>query len=80
MNNNRLFRNTNSKVIGGVASGIADYLDIDVTIVRVLFVLAFFIPVPLHIVLLYIILWIVMPDGAKRPRPFEENRYSAHNI
>ena len=80
MNNNRLFRNTNSKVIGGVASGIADYLDIDLTIVRVLFVLAFFIPVPLHIVLLYIILWIVMPDSAKRPRPFEENRYSAHNI
>lgn len=80
MNNNRLFRNTNNKVIGGVASGIADYLDIDVTIVRVLFVLAFFIPVPFHIVLFYIVLWIVMPDIAKRPGPLEENRYSSHHI
>jgi phage shock protein C len=61
MNNNRLFRNTNSKVIGGVASGLADYLQIDVTIVRVLLVLAFFIPKPFPIVLVYIALWIVMP-------------------
>jgi phage shock protein C len=61
MNNNRLFRNTNSKVIGGVASGLADYLQIDVIIVRVLLVLAFFIPKPFPIVLVYIALWIVMP-------------------
>ena len=61
MNNNRLFRNTNSKVIGGVASGLADYLQIDVTIVRVLLVLAIFIPKPFPIVLIYIILWAVMP-------------------
>ena len=74
MNNNRLFRNTNSKVLGGVASGIADYLNIDVTIVRVLFVLAVFIPVTFPIILFYIILWIVMPDGAKRHNPFEETR------
>ncbi|SKC10649.1 PspC domain-containing protein [Dyadobacter psychrophilus] len=75
MNNNRLFRNTNSKVLGGVASGIADYLDIDVTIVRVLFVLGVFIPVTFPIILFYIVLWIVMPDGARRPKPLEENRY-----
>lgn len=61
MNNNRLFRNTNSKVIGGVASGLADYLQIDVTIVRVLLVLAIFIPAPFPIVLIYIVLWMVMP-------------------
>ncbi|MCF0051279.1 PspC domain-containing protein [Dyadobacter chenwenxiniae] len=77
MNNNRLFRNTNSKVLGGVAAGIADYLDIDVTIVRVLFVLGVFIPVTFPIILFYIVLWIVMPDGARRPKPLEGNRYSA---
>ncbi|MCE7073490.1 PspC domain-containing protein [Dyadobacter sp. CY327] len=74
MNNNRLFRNTSSKIIGGVASGIADYLDIDVTIVRVLFVLGVFIPVTFPIILFYIILWIVMPDSAKRPKTHEEHR------
>lgn len=62
--NNRLFRNMNDRVIGGVAAGLADYFQIDVVLMRVLFVLAIFIPVPTHIILLYIILWIVMP---KRP-------------
>jgi phage shock protein C len=77
MNNNKLFRNTSSKVLGGVASGIADYLDIDVTVVRILFVLGVFIPVTFPIILLYVILWIVMPDGAKRPKPFEQTSMSS---
>lgn len=62
--NNRLFRNMNERVIGGVAAGLAEYFKIDVVLMRVLFVLAIFIPVPTHMILLYIILWIVMP---KRP-------------
>lgn len=66
MNNNRLFRNTNSKVIGGVASGLADYLQIDVTIVRVLLVLAIFIPMSFPIVLIYIVLWMVMPANTSQ--------------
>lgn len=72
MNHNRLFRNTSNKMIGGVASGLADYFDIDVTIMRVLFVLAVFIPVTFPVILLYIILWIVMPDSAKRPKELGE--------
>jgi phage shock protein C len=66
MNYNRLFRNTENKMIGGVASGLSEYLRIDVSIVRVLLVLSFFIPAPFPIVLIYIALWIVMP--AKRPQ------------
>lgn len=77
MNNNRLFRNTNNKMIGGVASGLADYFQIDVTIVRVLFVMAFFIPFSFPIVLFYIILWIVMPDIAKQPKSLEERHISS---
>lgn len=68
MNHNRLFRDTNHKVIGGVASGLAEYFQTDVTIIRVLFVLGFFIPLNFPIVLFYIVLWIVMPDIAKRPK------------
>ncbi|MPR33899.1 PspC domain-containing protein [Salmonirosea aquatica] len=67
--NNRLFRNMNQRVIGGVAAGLADYFDVDVVLMRVLFVLAIFIPVPTHMVLLYIILWIVMP---KQPAPIRQ--------
>lgn len=72
MNHNRLFRNTSNKMIGGVASGLADYFEIDATIIRVLFVLAVFIPVTFPVILFYIILWIVMPDIAKRSKELEQ--------
>ena len=57
---NRLYRSTTDKVIGGVSGGLADYLNIDPVIVRIAFVL-------LAIfggsgVLIYIILWIVIPE------------------
>ncbi len=76
MNNNRLFRNTENKMIGGVAAGLAEYFQIDVTVVRILLVLAFFIPKPFPIVLIYIVFWIVMPDSAKRPKGLEESNQS----
>ena len=57
----RLLRNMDQRVIGGVAAGLADYFNLDVALVRVLFVLAAFVPIPSHVVFLYIILWIVVP-------------------
>lgn len=77
MNNNKLFRNSSNKMIGGVASGLADYFQIDVTIVRVLFVMAFFIPFTFPIVLVYIVLWIVMPDIAKQPKSLQERHIAS---
>ncbi|WP_229201251.1 PspC domain-containing protein [Arcticibacterium luteifluviistationis] len=56
----RLFRIKGSeKMLGGVAAGLAHYIDLDPTIVRVLLAIGFFSPVP--VVLIYIVLWIVMP-------------------
>jgi phage shock protein PspC (stress-responsive transcriptional regulator) len=55
----RLFRIKSSKMIGGVAAGLAEYFNLDVTLVRVLLVVAFFAPIPA--VIPYIVLWIVMP-------------------
>lgn len=63
MNKNRLFRNVNQKMIGGVAAGLADYLGIDVSIMRILFVLAFFFPIPFSAVLFYVILWVIVPQS-----------------
>ena len=74
MNNNRLFRNTENKMIGGVASGLAEYLSIDVTIIRVLLVLAFFIPMSFPIVLIYITLWIVMPTKRALQQNWEQGQ------
>jgi phage shock protein C len=55
----RLNRIKSSKMIGGVAAGLAEYFNLDVTLVRVLFVVAFFAPIPS--IIPYIVLWIVMP-------------------
>lgn len=56
----KLFRVKGSEsMLGGVMSGMAEYFNIDVTLVRVLAVGAFFTPVP--VVLMYLILWAIMP-------------------
>lgn len=55
----RLYRNTADQRIAGVCSGIADVLDIDPTIVRLLFFIAIFTPLP--IVLFYIAAWFILP-------------------
>ncbi len=54
-----LFKNRTNKMIGGVAAGFAEYFDIDVTLVRVLMVVAFFAPIPS--IIPYIVLWILLP-------------------
>lgn len=56
----RLYRDTNDKFIGGVCSGIAAYLNVDPTIVRILFAIITFGGFGLGF-LAYIILWIILP-------------------
>jgi phage shock protein C len=61
----KLERNQQNKMIAGVASGLADYLLIDVTLVRIIFILlAVF---GFSGLLIYIILWIAVPE-----KPFFE--------
>lgn len=55
-----LYRDTSDKFIGGVCSGIAAYLNVDPTIVRILFAIITFGGFGLGI-LAYIIMWIVLP-------------------
>ncbi len=55
----KLERSTTKKVLGGVAAGLAEYFDIDVTLVRVLFLVALFAPIPA--VIPYVAFWIAMP-------------------
>jgi len=57
----RLVRSTNDRKLAGVCAGLADYFDLDPTIVRVLWVLAFFCAG--SGLLAYIILWIAVPEG-----------------
>jgi len=59
--NRRLFRNENDKVLGGVCGGLANYFNIDVVIVRIIFVILLFSGVGF---LTYIIMWIAVPSSA----------------
>lgn len=56
----RLYRDQNDKILGGVCSGLASYLRVDPTIVRLVFALITF--GAGTGILLYILLWIILPS------------------
>ncbi len=55
----KFYRNSDSKAIGGVCSGLAVYFNVDIALVRVLFVVCFILGSASFWV--YVILWIVAP-------------------
>lgn len=70
----RLYRNEFEKVIAGVSSGVADYMEVDVTIIRLLFVLSTVFLFGTGI-LVYLVMWIVVPvnnDPAARFSKFND--------
>lgn len=65
-NNKRLTRPRNGRMIAGVCSGIAEYFGLDISLVRIAYVLlTVFTAFAGSIV--YIIMWIIVPE--------EKNRY-----
>lgn len=67
----RLMKSTENKVLTGTLGGIAEYIGIDPTIARVIFVFATLIfegaPIPL-----YILLAIIMPKPKRAPKRYEQ--------
>lgn len=61
----RLFRDPKDKLLGGVCSGIAAYLGIDPTWVRLITIVLMFLSFS-TVLLVYIILWMIVPE-AKTP-------------
>jgi phage shock protein C len=59
----RLYRSRRHRMIAGVCGGLAERYDWDPSTVRLVFVLLMFVPIPTHIALLYIIMWIVVPEA-----------------
>ena len=62
---NRLQRSRNEKIIGGVCGGLAEYFNVDPVLVRVLFVVVTLMGGAG--VLLYLILWAVVPLAPPPP-------------
>lgn len=70
----KLYRDPNHKVLGGVCSGLAAYFNVDVLLVRIIFVVGFIcFSTAFHFILpwigtwlfplIYILLWIVVPEA-----------------
>lgn len=67
----RLFRSRSERVIAGVCGGVAEYLKLDATLVRVIaFILLIFGGMSLWV---YIIMWIIVPQ-----QPIHSNYYNTN--
>lgn len=59
----QLTRSTHNRMIAGVCAGLGEYLSIDPTVVRLLFLLAFFLTGP-GILIAYLIMAVIVPEPA----------------
>lgn len=57
----QLTRSISNRMIAGVCAGLGEYLNIDPTVVRLLFVLGFFLTGP-GILIAYLIMAIIVPE------------------
>jgi len=60
----RMYRSRSDVMLGGVCSGIAKYLEVDPTLVRLTFLLLLFIG--MGGLWIYLILWVIMPEEPKQ--------------
>ena len=60
--NRRLYRSRRDSILGGVAGGVADYFDMDPSIVRIVWAVLALVTGGIFLVL-YIVMWIVVPEG-----------------
>lgn len=57
----RLYRSLQKKMLGGVCGGLAEYFDLDATLVRLLFVAMTLITAIIPMFFFYLIAWIIIP-------------------
>jgi phage shock protein PspC (stress-responsive transcriptional regulator) len=59
-----LLRSRKEKMVGGVCGGLADYFELDVSVIRVLWVIATVVSIGMGI-LVYIVLFFVLPEESE---------------
>jgi len=57
----KLYRSKTKKMIAGVCGGLADYLDMDANLMRLLFVAIALLTALLPMAIFYIVAWIIVP-------------------
>jgi len=70
--NKKLHRSQNDKIFAGVCGGLADYFEIDPTIIRLLFILIVAFGGSGFIV--YLLLWLIMPKSSGEPAIINEKK------
>lgn len=78
MANNKFYRDSENRVLGGVCSGLAKYFNIDVALLRVLFVIALLFAS--FGFWLYIILWVVIPADGQQSAPSSQQSVPVVNV
>lgn len=85
----KLYRSETNKMIGGVCAGIAEYFDIDPTIVRIIYAVLSFFTTAFPGIILYIILLIIIPKKSEEeyppydgncPPPYQQPPYQQDNF
>ena len=66
--NRRLYKSRTDSLLGGVAGGVAEYLDADPSIVRVIWAILAIVTGGIFVVV-YIVMWIVVPDAPASAAP-----------
>ena len=62
MKDKKLTRSADDRMLAGVAGGLAEYLDIDPVIIRIIFVIIALLGGGFTGILIYAVLWIIMPE------------------
>lgn len=71
----KLYKNSKEKKLFGVCAGVADYLEVDVTVVRIITVLAMLIPGSV-VVLAYFIAFFILDDKPRTSQAPKSTEYS----
>ena len=59
----RRLERSDDRIIAGVVGGLADYLHIDVSVLRLIVVVLLFFSLIVPVVVLYIVAWIIIPEA-----------------
>lgn len=69
MTGQALQRSRDNRMIAGVMAGLARYLGVDVTVLRIIYTLVTVFSGAFPGIVIYLILWLLMPLAAENPPP-----------
>jgi len=57
----KLYRTQSNKMLGGICAGLAEYLEVDSTLIRLIFVAVGLLTAIFPMLIFYVIAWIIIP-------------------